>query len=195
MTAYRYRPGRYRYPYRLRRGGNAEKLIGLGAGLALAAAAATHTATHHHAGGAAAPDAAHRAAPAAVHAAPVASGSENAFIAAVLADLGAPDTDADQRSMAGWGAREGCWGCVGTNNQWDSTLPQPGSWNWNTFDGDLHVQGYPTASEGARATALTLQGGYPLIVAALKSGGGLCGNPNLDAEFLTWSGDGYSGVC
>lgn len=190
MSARPYRPG----AYRRRRRGNAERLAGAAAGLALAVAAAGHAASGHH--GSPVPDSGEAAAPpAAVHAALVAGGSETAFIAGVLADLGAPDTRADRQSMADWGAREGCWGCVGENNQWDTTLVMPGSWNYNTFNGDLHVQSYPTASEGAQATALTLEDGYPLIVAALKTGTGLCANPSLDAEFDEWSGDGYPGVC
>jgi len=191
MAAYRYRPGRYRYPYRLRRrGGSGERIAGAALGLFLAASIGTHAAVSHH-------HAAARAATAktvSTSAAPVTSGSETAFIAAVLADLGAPDTGADQRSMAAWGAREGCWGCVGINNQWDSTLAMPGSWWFNTFDGDLHVQDYPTAAEGAQATALTLEGGYPLIVAALRSGAGICG-VGFASELGSWSGDGYSEVC
>lgn len=196
MTAYRYRPpARYRYPYRLRRrNGNTEKIIGLAVGLALAAAS-THAATAHHpASRATDTDAAAKAAPAVIHAAPVASGSETAFIAAVLADLDAPDTSSDQRSMADWAAREGCWGCVGANNGWDTTLAMPGSWNFNTFDGDLHVQSYPTASEGAQATALTLEGGYPAIVSALRTGAGICGG-SFASELGRWSGGGYEEVC
>jgi hypothetical protein len=64
----------------------------------------------------------------------------------------------------------------------------------DTFDGDLHVQGYPTASEGAQATALTLEGGYPLIVAALRSGAGICGG-GFASELGRWSGGGYQEVC
>lgn len=196
MTAYRYRPS-YRYrPYRFRRrNGNAEKLTGLTVGLALAIAAGTHAAAGHHAAHSTATDAARKAAPASIHAAPVTSGSETAFWDATLSDLSAPASSANAASLADWAAREGCWGCVGHYNPLDTTLPEPGSWAFNTFGGGLHVQSYPTASEGAQATAVTLEDGYPLIVAALRAGTGLCGNPNLDAEFLTWSGDGYSGVC
>jgi hypothetical protein len=191
VTAYRYRPGRYR---RRSRNANAEKITGLAVGLVVAVASA-HTATaHHHASRPTAADAAAKAKPAVIHAAPVTSGGETAFIAAVLADLSAPDTSENQRSMAAWGAREGCWGCVGRNNQWDSTLAMPGSTNFNTFDGDLHVRNYRTASEGAEATALTLEDGYPLIVSALRSGAGICGG-GFASELGRWSGDGYQEVC
>jgi hypothetical protein len=70
----------------------------------------------------------------------------------------------------------------------------PGSWPFNTFDGDLHVQNYPTASEGAQATALTLKGGYPMIVAALRTGAGICGG-GYASELGRWSGGGYEEVC
>ena len=189
MTAHRYRPGRYRHPYRLsRRNGNAGPIAVVAVAVIAAASAGTHAAANH-------PAQEHAAATSVTAAAaPVASGSETAFIAAVLADLGAPDTSADQRSMADWAAREGCWGCVGQNNGWDTTLAMPGSWPFNTFDGDLHVQDYPTASEGAQATAITIKGGYPLIVSALRSGAGICGG-NFASELGRWSGDGYTEVC
>ena len=194
MTAYRYRPGRYRRSFLRRRTGRAEQLIAVG--IVVAAVAGGHAATTaaHHPGRATTADAAAEAAPAVIRAAPVDSGSKTAFIAAVLADIGAPDSSADQQSMAAWGAREGCWGCVGANNQWDSTLAMPGSTDFNTFDGDLHVRNYPTASEGAEATALTLEGGYSLIVAALRSGAGICGG-GFASEFGRWSGGGYTEVC
>jgi hypothetical protein len=192
--ATRYLPrARYRYPYRLRsRGGNAGKIAGAAAGVLLAAAFSTHAAAHRHTAG---------HAPArtvtVTAAAPVTSGSETAFIGAVLADLGAPDTAADVTSLADWFPHEWPqWPPEAANDPLDSILPAPGSTDFNTFDGNLHVQNYPTAAEGAQATAQTLANGYyPQILAALKSGAGLCGNPNLAAEFDTWSGGGYSGVC
>jgi hypothetical protein len=194
MAAYRYRPGaRYRYPYRLRRrGGNAEKLTGLGVGLFVAVAVAGHSAANHHHAATRAP----AAKTVSVSAAPVASGSQTAFWKALLDDLGAPDDQANLDGLDAWRPLEQPWPPLARWNPLDSILPMPGSRAFNTFDGNLHVQSYPTAAEGAEADALTLQNGsYPNIVAALKAGTGLCGNPNLAAEFLTWSGGGYSGVC
>lgn len=119
----------------------------------------------------------------------VASGSESAFIRGVLADLGAPATSANMTSLASWLPHEGT---AAAYNPMASTLPEPGSTVFNS-DG---VQNYVSASQGAQATAATLANGrYPLIVAALRSGAGLCGDPSLAGEFLTWSGGGYSGVC
>jgi hypothetical protein len=191
VNAYRYRPGaRYRYPYRLRRrGGNGEKLAGAALGLFLAASIGTHAAVSHHAQ-------AHATTRTVTAAAPVASGSQTAFWRALLADLGAPDSRANLDGLDAWRPLEQPWPPLARWNPLDSILPMPGSWDFNSFDGDLHVQSYPTAAEGAEADALTLENGsYPLIVAALRAGTGLCGDPNLDAEFLTWSGNGYSGVC
>jgi hypothetical protein len=126
----------------------------------------------------------------------VTNSSESAFIGATLADLGAPDTRANVSSMGAWYLHEyPSWPPGAANNPWDTILTAPGSWDFNTFDGDLHVQSYPTASEGAYETARVLAGGYPLIVAALRTGNGLCGDGELAGEFDTWSGDGYSAVC
>lgn len=125
----------------------------------------------------------------------VKSASEQAFIGAVLTDLAAPVTAANVTSMSAWFRRE--WPSFppgAANNPLDTILPEPGSWNFNTFGGGLHVQGYPNPTEGAHATARTLTG-YPGIVGAFRSGQGLCGNPSLVGEFSTWSGGGYQAVC
>ena len=73
----------------------------------------------------------------------------------------------------------------------NTTLPMPGAWIFNS----VGVRSYPTEAEGVQANAETLSGGYPLIVSALRSGGGLCGDSSLAGEFGTWSGGGYYGVC
>lgn len=77
-----------------------------------------------------------------------------------------------------------------------STLPMPGVTVCNTLQDGGHVWNYPTAAEGAQATALTLEGGnwYPAIVAAFRSGTGICGG-GFASELLTWSGNGYPEVC
>jgi hypothetical protein len=179
-AAYRL-PRRYRYP-RYRKNKAAGPVI---AGVAFAVLVA---ATHPEA----APGAAHRAEASAgrpAAAAPVTSGSTTAFIRAVLADLGAPATTADITSLADWFPHEGT---AAANNPMATTMDAPGATTFN-YDG---VKNYPTAAEGAEATARTLDDGrYPGIAAALKSGRGLCGDTSLAGEFLTWSGNGYSGVC
>ena len=127
---------------------------------------------------------------AAVH---VAGGSETAFITAVLADLGAPGSQANITSLVSWFPHEfSSWPPGAAWNPMASTMQMPGSATYNSAG----VQDYASAAEGAQATALTLADGYyPLIVARLRSGRGLCGDTAIAAELLTWSGNGYSGVC
>ena len=136
-----------------------------------------------------------RAAGTQMAAAPVAGGSETAFIGAVLADLGVPagKRGADVTSLVAWFPHEfPSWPPYAAWNPMASTLQMPGSTVYNSAG----VQNYPTAAEGAQATALTLADGYyPLIAADLRSGRGLCGDTAIAAELLTWSGGGYSGVC
>lgn len=199
MTRYpvRYRPpSRYlRYGRSRRRGSNTEMWVAVGIGVVVLGSAGTKTATtivHHHA--------THKqvttqhTAPRTV---PVTSGSERAFITATLADLGAPATSANIYSLASWFPHEyPSWPPWASNNPMSSTLYVPGATVYNTLSDGGHVWNYPSASVGARETALTLADGYyPLITAALHSGRGLCGNPSIAGELLTWSGDGYSGVC
>jgi hypothetical protein len=187
MTSYRYPlPRRYRvrYPYRYRKGGSSNRVIGAALGVVLVSGlgAGTATAVHHDA---------HK--PPAAASAPVivASPGEAGYTAALLAALGAPDTAANASSLAAWISRETPWPPVASWNAMNTTLPMPGSWVFNS----VGVQSYPSESEGVQANAATLSGGYPLIVSSLRSGSGLCGNLSLAGEFLTWSGGGYSGVC
>jgi hypothetical protein len=176
---------RFRSPYRSR-GGNTGLFVAVAAGLAFAAAGA-HTAAKAH------PHAS--AKPARVTSSVTAGTGETAFWTAALADLGAPATAANIRSLTDWADREGPWGSVGQFNPLDTILTEPGSWAFNTFDGDLHVQSYPTATEGAQATAATLVNGYPAITAALREGIGLCGDTATEDELSEWSGGGYEEVC
>lgn len=182
MSGYRV-PARYRYGYRGRRASGMEKAVGLALGAVLASGlgAKAVTVTHHHRPPAAA------SAPVLTAAGP----GEAGYTAAVFAALGAPDTAANASSMAAWISHETPWPPVASWNAMNTTLPMSGSWVFNS----VGVQSYPSESEGVQATASTLLGGYPLIVASLRSGAGLCGNPSLAGEFLTWSGGGYSEVC
>jgi cell wall-associated NlpC family hydrolase len=124
-----------------------------------------------------------------------AAGGEAAFTTAVLSGLGAPGTRANVTSLAAWIRREWpSWPPGAANNALDTTLAMPGSQNFNTFDGDLHVQSYPSAAEGEQATAETLLGGYSGIVAAFRSGAGICGG-EYAAELSAWSGNTYQEVC
>lgn len=183
MSAYR---GAYRFrsPYGRR---NAGPAAAAAIAAALAAGTAGHAAVSAHAKPHARP---------ATPAVAVTSASETAFTAAVLADLGAPDTTANARSLEGWFPHEyPSWPPWADNNPMSSTLAMPGSWAYNHLPGGGSVQNYPNASEGAQATAATLDDGYyPVITAALRSGAGICGG-GFAGELLTWSGNGYSEVC
>jgi hypothetical protein len=119
--------------------------------------------------------------------------TETAFISAVLADMGAPNTPVNIKSLASWFTHEFAqWPPNAQNNPMATTQKMPGSTTFNSQG----VQNYPDAKTGATATAQTLLNGhYPNIVAALKSGKGLCGNSSIAQELLTWSGGGYSSVC
>jgi hypothetical protein len=167
--------------YRSRRDG---KFIAsaVAAGIAMAAL------TGHHAGSGGTAGLTAR-----IGAVPVTSGSEDAFIRATLADLGAPATQANITSLASWFPHEfPSWPPWAANNPMASTMPEPGATVYNSAG----VRNYATASQGAQATAATLaDGNFPGIVAALRSGRGLCGAGSLAGEFLTWSGGGYPGVC
>lgn len=112
-------------------------------------------------------------------------------IKGILSYIGAPATSANVNSMSAWYSHENSgWppGCA--NNPWNTTLPEPGASNCNS----VGVKNYTSLSQGIQANGDTLTGGYPQIVAALRSGNGLCGG-GLAQEFLTWSGGGYSSVC
>ena len=121
-----------------------------------------------------------------------ASGSETDFIKAVLADMGAPASQANINSLATWFKREfPSWPPAARFNPMATTQKMTGSTQYNS----VGVQNYTDAKTGAQATATTLMNGhYPGIVAALKAGNGLCGN-SLASEFSTWSGGGYTSVC
>lgn len=125
----------------------------------------------------------------------VPGGGEAAFTTAVLSGVGAPATTANSVSLAAWILHEWpSWPPGAANNALDTTLAMPGSWNFNTFGGGLHVQAYPSAAEGEQATAETLLGGYAQILTALRSGKGICGG-GFANELSAWSGNTYQEVC
>jgi len=116
------------------------------------------------------------------------------FARSLLATIGAPQTSANINSILGWINHEGGGG---TNNPLNTTYGSPGS-NTPRMPGTVFnsagVMNYPSLSVGVLANARTLLGGgYSDIVAALRSGQGLCGRSF--ASLSTWSGGGYSSVC
>lgn len=117
------------------------------------------------------------------------SGSEEQWISAAMAAIGAPDNAANSTSMANWIRHEGPFGTQGQNNPLNSKLPMPGSTNF--YQG---VQNYPSFDVGIQAFAQTIEGGpFGDILLALRSGQGLCGRSF--AGLSSWSGGGYSSVC
>lgn len=111
----------------------------------------------------------------------------SAFAKSVLATIHAPITPANVASIEAWAHREGGGGA---NNPLNTTLVVGSN---NPFN-SVGVQNYPSMSVGVLGTARTLLGGnYSDIVAALRSGNGLCGRSF--AGLSTWSGGGYSSVC
>lgn len=109
---------------------------------------------------------------------------------AILDALGAPATGANVASLRGWFLREGGGGA---NNPMNTTLANvPGAAGSINSVG---VQNYSTPADGVNATAVTLNGGYPAIVADLKAGNGLANpSPEAQAELSKWSGGGYTSI-
>lgn len=116
--------------------------------------------------------------------------SENMILRAILSRIGAPQTAANINSMAAWVTHETPWPPVARFNPLNTTLPMPGSTCFNS----VCVRNYVSWAQGVEATALTLLGGYSCIVSELRSGLGCCGT-RCAADFLKWSGNGYSSVC
>lgn len=115
-----------------------------------------------------------------------------AFAKDILQALGAPQTFANVVSLTSWIQREGNLPSVDQFNPLDSTQPLGGSSGTNS----ANVQSYPNWATGVNATVDTLVNGrYPAIVAALKSGRGLpSSNPQVAQELSTWSGGSYTGI-
>jgi hypothetical protein len=125
-----------------------------------------------------------------------ASTSESDWIKALLTSLGAPQTDANINSLTSWIAKETTWsdsgpdGALYTNNPLNTSQAATGA--TSIGDGSV-VKKYTTALSGITATVQTIQQ-YPQILAALKTGNGLCGS-TLSSSFSKWSDGGYDSVC
>jgi hypothetical protein len=119
-----------------------------------------------------------------------ASSSLSSWIKTLLTALGAPLTTANINSISSWVTIEqGSATTGGSNNPLNTTQPASGATSINSKG----VKAYKTAAEGIAATVATIQQ-YPQILAALKSGKGLCGS-SLASSFSEWSGGGYTQVC
>lgn len=116
-----------------------------------------------------------------------ANGSRASWARAELRTLGFPRTPANVTSLVAWQNREGGGGAF---NPLNTTQPEPGATVFNS----VGVRNYPDVAEGVAATAVTMRNGnYGDVLAALASGGGLCGRSF--SGLSTWSGGGYSQVC
>ena len=110
----------------------------------------------------------------------------NQFAGLLLDQLGAPNNGSTVGFLTAWMAREGT---SAANNPLATTLPWPGASDFNS----VGVKNYPDLQSGVAATAQTLTGGYPAIVADLQRGdGGAAGNEH--AELSKWSGGGYDTI-
>lgn len=107
---------------------------------------------------------------------------------AILQGIGAPLTPENYKLLAAWAQAEGG---SASYNAFNTTLPKPGSTNYNSFgpDGRYHVQSYPDYATGVSATVATLQqSNMSAIRSALVSGT----SANVTAAAIGASGWGTS---
>lgn len=113
----------------------------------------------------------------------------------VLAATGYPATQANEAFIESWLPRENT---AALNNPMATTLYEPGATAFNTLPGGGHVWNYPTYQTGVTATASTIgeTQHYPALEAALASGDPYtyANQAGLQANMMTWSGEGYSTV-
>jgi hypothetical protein len=123
--------------------------------------------------------------------------SELAWSEAILTALGDPLTDANVVSLGYWMQNEAGSppsGIVGANNPINVSQPGFGGWPIKYEGNGWSLYSYPTPRDGIAATVKYLTPtGYPLILAALKSGHGLS-SPSLAGELSEYSGGGYSQI-
>jgi hypothetical protein len=120
--------------------------------------------------------------------------SQTDWIKTLLTALGAPQTNANINSMVSWINHESPWnssapdGALYTNNPLNTKEPASGATTLSNG-----IKKYVNAASGIAATVATIQQ-YPMILAALRSGKGLCGS-GLGPSFAKWSSNGYTSVC
>lgn len=123
----------------------------------------------------------------------MASPSSSSYFTDVLRGLGA-SPQAVQGSLPfllSWAGREGVPQGIDPYNLLGTTLPVGGSHGTN----GPGVQAYPSYQAGVEATRRMLQqGNFSAIRNALLSGnvGAYRNDPNVQHEFLSWSGNGYN---
>jgi hypothetical protein len=106
---------------------------------------------------------------------------------AILDAMGAPVTEANVYSLAGWFLREGGGG---QNNPMNTTL---GS-QYPAIN-SVGVRDFPTPEIGVQETVATLMNGYGAVVASFRAGVGLEHPDSTTAiELRLWSGGGYDAI-
>jgi hypothetical protein len=120
--------------------------------------------------------------------------NELAWSEAILTALGDPLTDANIVSLGYWMQNEAGTppsGIVGANNPINVSQPGFGGWPIKYEGNGWSLYSYPTPRAGIAATVQYLTPtGYPLILAALRSGQGLSSG-SLAGELSVYSGGGY----
>lgn len=106
------------------------------------------------------------------------------YFGAVIAYLGVPDTIGNRDFLEGWAQVEN------TKAKWNplaTSQDAPGATNFNS----IGVKNYPSAVEGAQATAQTIKS-YPNIMAALQTGSPIVGGitAGITHDFGIWVSGG-----
>lgn len=94
----------------------------------------------------------------------------NDFYRQVLEQIHAPITTENMKACHAWQAAEGG---NASSNPFNTTQPEPGDSNYNSFGphGTYHVRNYRSEQSGVKATVSTLLNGhYPQIIDAFRHG-------------------------
>lgn len=118
-----------------------------------------------------------------------------AWSEAILAALGAPDTDANIISMGYWMQNE-AGGLVGENNPINVSEKGYDGWNIQSEGNGWYLRSYPTVADGVAAIAAYLSyPNYSEIKGDLQAGIGLGGsNSTLASQLSEYSGGGYTTI-
>lgn len=109
------------------------------------------------------------------------------FFKRLLADIHAPDTEANLKALRAW---RDCEGSNAQFNPLDTTLWRTGAYPYNTFYVNgraMHVWNYSRLHDGVKATAETLlEDYYTHIVEALRAGHGHIVSGKAREQMHTW---------
>lgn len=118
-----------------------------------------------------------------------------AWSEAILAALGAPDTDANIISMGYWMQNE-AGGLVGENNPINVSEQGYNGWNIQSEGSGWYLRSYPTVADGVAAIAAYLSyPNYSEIKGDLQAGIGLgSSSSTLASQLSVYSGGGYTTI-